>query len=401
MNTNEQTTPYQLLPPLSDAEYMALRDDIAARGVLVPIELDEHGNVLDGHHRLRACRELGITDYPRIVRGGMSEEGKVAHALTLNLTRRHLAAAQRRQAVLDARLRTGWSNRRLAELFGVDEGTIRGDLAATAEFSALTLPERTVGRDGIERPATRPAPFPTSSAAPISVMGNTIQEQRAAQRMIATNPALTNGHASSALLTVPDLRHTTRRALRDERLARLATSDAGPLPRGPFQVLYADPPWQFEFSETDSRALSNQYPVMDLEAICTMPVAEVMADDSILFLWVPSAKLEEGFDVVRCWGYSYRTCMVWKKPQMGMGYYARSEHELLLIARAGEFPPPSEEHRPRSVLEAPRGRHSAKPDAVYDLIEHMYPNASRLELFARGAPRSGWAAWGNEVVPVP
>ena len=92
-------TQYQLLPQLSEDEYAALRESIRADGVKVPIELDERGAVLDGHHRLAICKELGITDYPRVVRVGLSEEQKIAHVLTLNLDRRHLSREQRREVI--------------------------------------------------------------------------------------------------------------------------------------------------------------------------------------------------------------------------------------------------------------------------------------------------------------
>jgi len=103
---------YQLLPPLSEEEYAALKEDIAKRGVLVPVEYDEDGNILDGHHRVKICEELGIKNWPSIVRIGMSEEEKTEHVLALNLDRRHLTREQRRELV--AKLREqGWSLRRI------------------------------------------------------------------------------------------------------------------------------------------------------------------------------------------------------------------------------------------------------------------------------------------------
>jgi len=86
---------YQIFEPLSEADYIALRYDIGRRGVLIPIELDENGQVLDGHHRLKACEELGITEYPTVVRSLPSEQHKVLHVIALNLHRRHLAKPKR------------------------------------------------------------------------------------------------------------------------------------------------------------------------------------------------------------------------------------------------------------------------------------------------------------------
>ena len=87
--------------------------------------------------------------------------------------------------------------------------------------------------------------------------------------------------------------------------------------------------------------------------------------------------------------------MVWVKDRIGMGYYARQRHELLLIGRRGDLPVPEPADRPDSVVEAPLGRHSEKPTEVADLIRRMYPHLPRVELFARTS-RDGWDAWGNE-----
>jgi ParB-like chromosome segregation protein Spo0J len=87
---------YQVMPLLSEGEFAELKADIAARGVMVAIEYDETGNILDGYHRVQACQELGITDWPRITRLGLDEAGKRLHARKLNMARRHLNQAQKR-----------------------------------------------------------------------------------------------------------------------------------------------------------------------------------------------------------------------------------------------------------------------------------------------------------------
>ena len=100
---------------------------------------------------------------------------------------------------------------------------------------------------------------------------------------------------------------------------------------------------------------------------------------------------------MHAWGFEYKTNLVWIKPSIGLGTWVRNRHELLLVGRRGSFPKPEPEDLPDSAIEAPRGGHSEKPGSVYELLERMYPQASKLELFARGIPRAGWAAWGNQV----
>lgn len=146
---------YQLLPPLTDDEYHALKRDIAKRGVQVPVEYDDQGNILDGHHRVRICRELGIDEWPRVVRVGMDEDAKAEHVLALNLDRRHLSRKQRRALV--AKLRgQGWSYRRIGDKLGVGEKTAWRD--AQKQDVSNDTPATVIGKDGKEYPARREEP---------------------------------------------------------------------------------------------------------------------------------------------------------------------------------------------------------------------------------------------------
>src|SRR5690606_31976837 len=129
---------YQILPGLSADEYEALKADIALRGVQVPVEYDEDGNILDGYHRVRACQELGITDWPKVFRRGLTEEQKIEHALALNLHRRHLTREQRRELVVRLR-QQGWSLRRIAERLGVHHDTVREDLLGVGNPTPATV----------------------------------------------------------------------------------------------------------------------------------------------------------------------------------------------------------------------------------------------------------------------
>lgn len=186
-----------------------------------------------------------------------------------------------------------------------------------------------------------------------------------------------------------------REQSRQQRLAQLAPQR---LPAGKYAVIYADPPWRYEFSADGDRAVENHYPTMSLSELEALPVPELAAEDCLLWLWATSPKLAEAIRLIEAWGFQYKTSLVWVKDKIGMGYYARQQHELLLVAKRGNPPAPAPEHRPASVITAPRREHSAKPEEVYRLIERMYPGANKLELFARQR-RQGWVAWGNEVSP--
>lgn len=163
-------TSYQIMPPLTPEERQALKEDIRKNGVLVPVEKDEHGNLLDGHHRVELHGELRaegveLAPYPVIVRAGLTEEQKRAHVRSLNLNRRHLTREQRRQLIADQLKETpAASNNKVAAALGVDDKTVaavRRDLEATSEIPKLT---KTVGQDGKERPASRPRAAESSRA---------------------------------------------------------------------------------------------------------------------------------------------------------------------------------------------------------------------------------------------
>lgn len=176
----------------------------------------------------------------------------------------------------------------------------------------------------------------------------------------------------------------------------IALLGENPLPRGQYHLIYADPPWRYEHCKADNRKIENQYPTMELDAICELEISKLAGPDCVLFLWATSPKLAEAMQVAEAWNFTYRTCMVWAKDKIGMGYYARQKHELLLVCTQGTPPVPAPGDRPPSVIESPREEHSKKPDVFYGLIESMYPKAKKVELFCR-KPRKGWKAWGNEV----
>lgn len=151
---------YQVMPELTPEEYAELKADIALRGVMVPIEYDEAGNVLDGYHRLRICGELGITDYPRIVRAGMSEAEKLTHARKLNMARRHLTQEQKRGLIREQLKETPeQSDRQIAQALGVDHKTIsvqRRGMEAGGEIPQLDASTGTDGKTYPRKPEQRP-----------------------------------------------------------------------------------------------------------------------------------------------------------------------------------------------------------------------------------------------------
>lgn len=225
----------------------------------------------------------------------------------------------------------------------------------------------------------------------LSVSRSSVQTARSVRE---ADPELA-ARVESGEIRLNEAARTISRATKTEELN---AASVRPLATGGtrrYPVIYADPPWAYEFAESESRAIENQYPTMPLDEIRALPVPQLATDDAVLFLWATSPKLVEALSVLAAWGFVYRTCAVWVKPQIGMGYYFRQQHELLLVGTRGATVTPAPGERVGSVFEAPRGRHSEKPAAVRDAVARMYPDLPRIELFARAATE-GWAVWGNE-----
>ena len=161
-----------------------------------------------------------------------------------------------------------------------------------------------------------------------------------------------------------------------------------------YQIIYADPPFAYRHCASNSRRIENQYNTMPLANIKALNIPS--ADNSVLYLWAMPPKLEEALEVLRAWGFDYRTHGVWDKEIIGMGYWFRQQHEDLLVGVKGKFSPPDPTMRVSSVIKSRRQGHSVKPQVVMDLIDQWYPTATKLEVFAR-RKRMGWDCWGNEV----
>jgi N6-adenosine-specific RNA methylase IME4 len=165
-----------------------------------------------------------------------------------------------------------------------------------------------------------------------------------------------------------------------------------------YRTIVADPPWPYDNETWGIGAIGDGYETLSFEDICSLPVAQFAAREAHLYLWVTNAKLldHDYAALVNAWGFSYKTLLTWRKTAcLGIGHYFRGETEHVLFCTRGRLPiePASRE---RNHFDAPRGRHSAKPDAFYDLVERVSPGP-RLELFAR-RQRLGWDTWGNEAL---
>ena len=163
------------------------------------------------------------------------------------------------------------------------------------------------------------------------------------------------------------------------------------LPDKQYGVIVADPEWNFEvWSEKGKdRAAENHYPTSDVGDIKARDVASISADDCVLFLWVTVPMLLQGLEVMKAWGFEYKTNFVWGKNRAGTGYWNRNTHEQLLVGTRGNIPAPAPGTQRHSLLMQPIAEHSAKPELFLQIVEEYFPNLAKIELNCRGEPRRG------------
>jgi N6-adenosine-specific RNA methylase IME4/ParB-like chromosome segregation protein Spo0J len=380
MNAYEFHPLANVFPLIEGAEFDELVADIRERGLHEPIVVLED-MILDGRNRYRACMAAGVEPTFTVYTG----DDPLAYVISLNLKRRHLDESQR--AMVAAKLATlklgdnqhseGLPIGRGSELLNVGERTV----ARAREVQEHGAPELV---HAVEQGVV-------SVTAAADIATQPIEEQR---EIVARGER-------EILRAAQEIRAKKAEVRRAERIERLVATcnQSAPLPSDRrYAVLYADPPWHFEVYNEESgveRAAGNHYSTMSLDEICVLPVLDLATDAAVLFMWTTAPHLQESFQVLAAWGFEYKTNIVWVKDKIGLGYFVRNQHELLLVATRGDMPSPSPANRPPSVISAPRREHSRKPDEAYALIEAMYPTLPKVELFARQR-RPGWDVWGNE-----
>lgn len=171
-----------------------------------------------------------------------------------------------------------------------------------------------------------------------------------------------------------------------------------------YNIIYADPPWSFKHYSDKGKEKSpdNYYNTMNIEEIKKLPISNLTAEDCILFMWVTYPMLEKCFEVIKAWGFEYKTVgFTWVKKNKvsdswfwGMGYWTRSNAEICIIATKGS--PIRQSNSVHQIIDTPIEEHSKKPDCVRNKIVELMGNLPRIELFAREKVE-GWDAYGDEI----
>lgn len=186
------------------------------------------------------------------------------------------------------------------------------------------------------------------------------------------------------------------------------------LPSKRYQIIYADPPWDYggkmQYDKTTMKgqnvgfekkifisSASFKYPTLKLKQLEELNVNAIAADDCILFMWTTGPQFANAIELGKAWGFAYKTvAFVWDKMAHNPGRYTLSQTEFVLAFKKGRFPQPRGARNIRQMVSVPRGKHSEKPLEVIDGITKMFPKQEKIELFARNN-FIGWDNWGLEI----
>ena len=359
----------------------------------------------DGYHRLEAHKQLGLVHIEADIRQGTQRDA-VLFSVGANAQHgKRRTNADKRRAVLtllEDREWVKWSNVQVSKQCSVGESFVRSlrikrsdDDERTYTTKHGTTTTMKIGKIGKSRPSASQNIAPSVR----SIIRNTplVEDTKALTKLAKKE---TGAQLEIVQMLVSGQAKTVQAA---ERLVSQGTrkKEAQSLPDKVFNVIYADPAWPYSNTGVHGAA-EDHYDTMTVSDICELPskIDLQIADNAVLFMWSTNPTLVDAFQVVKAWGFEYKTNMVWVKTDLvkpGSGFYVRGRHELLFICTRGSFLPLVDVAPPiGSVITAPVQEHSRKPDEAYDIIERLYPGCNYLELFARHT-RPGWVAWGDEI----
>jgi len=375
-----------LIRPLRDDEFEKLKESILSEGIRDPL-VTWNGILLDGFHRYKIAQEYGL-EYKTVEIELPDKEAAKEWIYTNQLGRRNLTvyeASYYRGRLYESRklnydknrdpsgrfVRLGNTAEEIGKEYGLSEKTIRRD----AEFSAAIDKVATeVGEEARRAILLGQANVPKKD---IEVL---IEVKQKAPEFI--EPIL-NGEI--------EISKVVREIRRKDRIENTPT-----MPNGNYNVLYADPPWRYDFGFDIHGAADRHYHTMTIEELCELPIADLSEDNAVLFMWVTSPKLFDAKKVIDAWGFDYKTSFIWDKVKHVMGHYNSVRHEILLVCVRGSFPKQNNTLHDSVISIERTDEHSEKPEYFRKLIEEMYPNSKKIELFAR-KKSEGWDAWGNEL----
>lgn len=404
----------------------ALMESMKAIGLINPIMVTRprmQPVLVAGAHRLEAARRLGWTSIRCVVAPSAEEDNLKLVEIDENLVRNDLSPAERaihiqKRKEIYERLypetQVGQAQAKGMNEARKRQGQVGPDVQPALspswspsdvqpESDTPTFVDDTAKKTGrskrdVKRDSTRARSVPALD----KVVGTSLDKGEEIDALAKLSPEkqselinrAADGEKVSAKIEV-------KKAVRKEKEQALAGKTAEiseHIGHQLYNVILADPAWRFDVWSRETgldRAADNHYPTTDLDKIKALDVEGAAAKDCVLFLWATAPMLPEALDVMRAWGFTYKSQQIWNKDRIGTGFWFRSKHEILLVGTRGNIPAPAPGTQWASVVDAPVGKHSEKPEDFHRMIEELFPTVPKLEMFAR-SERAGWDYWGNE-----
>jgi N6-adenosine-specific RNA methylase IME4/ParB-like chromosome segregation protein Spo0J len=355
---------------------MDLVESIKNNGLLVPLTVKQDGTIISGHRRFKALKETDIIEVPVNIIEFKNELEERETLINFNKQREKTYSQKYNEAQeLEIIESEKAKLRQVEKLKKGNEQNICSDTQIFAEREKGETKQIVAGKTGF---------------------GSKENLRKYEKIKEADKPELVE-KLDKGEITInkayQDIKKEEQKKERQETIKKVKPIT------GKYKIIYADPPWKYN-DKQDTRKLGGaekHYSTMTIDELCNMPINDKAEKDSILFLWVTSPLLEDGFKIINAWGFSYKSSFVWDKVKHNMGHYNSVRHEFLLIATKGSCTPENIKLFDSVQVIEKTNKHSEKPEQFREIIDTLYPSGTRIELFSRKKYNDNWEVWGNEV----
>ena len=391
----------KLIPPLTAEEFKQLETNCIDEGIRDAI-VTWNGFIIDGHNRYKIATDWQLS-FKTIEKVFESEEAVKEWMIINQFGRRNLSNYDR--AKLGLELEDIFSKKAKANL--KLSGEIYGKGCQISDKPITLFQEQTIEKKPIE---IKPIDTKKEVAKIANVSHDTIAKVKVIEQKAApeVKEKLSTGEISINQ-AYQDIKKEEKKVeleqKKEQYIERVETKNINEFKvdifntTEKFRIIYADPAWSYNDKQETPMlgGASKHYNTMSVSEISNLPVKNISEKDAVLFLWVTSPLLEDAFEVIKSWGFKYKTSFIWDKVKHNMGHYNSVRHELLLIATKGSCVPDNKKLYDSVQSIERNDNHSEKPIEFLNIIDDLYLYGNKLEMFCRKIKKQNWYGWGNEL----
>jgi N6-adenosine-specific RNA methylase IME4 len=416
----------KLIPPLTAEEFKQLETNCIDEGIRDAI-VTWQGFIIDGHNRYKIATDWQLS-FKTIEKAFESEYHVIEWMLVNQFGRRNLTETQKsylrgvrkRNEVILSGTRTDLvqhlhkvdTNQKLAEEYNVSKRTIINDghFSRGLDLISKVAPEK---HDEILSEKTDFTKQVVIEE--FSKIEKEVEKQLKSEQIFISKDELdakVEAKAKEKLKELDEQKKAAKEAKfielqqkKEQYIERVETKNINEFKvdifntTEKFRIIYADPAWSYNDKQETPMlgGASKHYNTMSVSEISNLPVKNISEKDAVLFLWVTSPLLEDAFEVIKSWGFKYKTSFIWDKVKHNMGHYNSVRHELLLIATKGSCVPDNKKLYDSVQSIERNDNHSEKPIEFLNIIDDLYLYGNKLEMFCRKIKKQNWYGWGNEL----